>query len=328
MKKINFFTLDDPIKSGILLLDVKFFLLEKLSVSKDERDHDYEIEEYLENIEDRDEYLKKEILLEENETEDLVLLLLIKEQIIIDIMKKLKKHEILAIYPKFFIGYFDKLDKNRKIIEKDSENTYEFIFENNKLIDFNKKDENDGKISKIDYSKISGKVIEDYSFLPIFYLEERKLKKHVKIVLLLLICIIFITSIFVTITNISTEDKISEIQDRSDNIIKLNDEIKEKKEKIRFLIDETTFDKEEKKNFSNIIKEILKSKVKINVIRYNGKLEILGVAKDTKEILAFENYILSLKDVKKLNHEYIIKENNGYKFHLIIFLKGDKDEED
>lgn len=111
-KKIEYITLEEmkrELKSGIIVLENRYFNIEKISLELglDEKERELEIEEILEDrIEDYNpvEYIEKEIVLEKNEEFEEIIVILLKRDIVEEILQegKEKKIKIDGIIPTFF----------------------------------------------------------------------------------------------------------------------------------------------------------------------------------------------------------------------------------
>lgn len=120
-KKIEYITLEEmkrELKSGIIVLENRYFNIEKISLELglDEKERELEIEEILEDrIEDYNpvEYIEKEIVLEKNEEFEEIIVILLKRDIVEEILQegKEKKIKIDGIIPTFF--------RRRLEVEKD-----------------------------------------------------------------------------------------------------------------------------------------------------------------------------------------------------------------
>lgn len=151
-KKIEYITLEEmkrELKSGIIVLENRYFNIEKISLELglDEKERELEIEEILEDrIEDYNpvEYIEKEIVLEKNEEFEEIVIILLKRDIVEEILQegKEKKIRISGIVPAFFLRSIE-IDKNRAelFIDIDEE----------KVIKIELKD---GKIKNIDELEI------------------------------------------------------------------------------------------------------------------------------------------------------------------------------
>ena len=151
-KKIEYITLEEmkrELKSGIIVLENRYFKIEKISLEKglDEKERELEIEEILEErVDDYNpvEYIEKEIVLREDEEFEEIVIILLKRDIVEEILQegKEKKIRISGIVPAFFLRSIE-IDKNRAelFIDIDEE----------KVIKIELKD---GKIKNIDELEI------------------------------------------------------------------------------------------------------------------------------------------------------------------------------
>ena len=151
-KKIVYITLEEmkrELKSGIIVLENRYFKIEKISLEKglDEKERELEIEEILEErVDDYNpvEYIEKEIVLREDEEFEEIVIILLKRDIVEEILQegKEKKIRISGIVPAFFLRSIE-IDKNRAelFIDIDEE----------KVIKIELKD---GKIKNIDELEI------------------------------------------------------------------------------------------------------------------------------------------------------------------------------
>ena len=143
-KKIEYITLEEmkrELKSGIIVLENRYFNIEKISLELglDEKERELEIEEILEDrIEDYNpvEYIEKEIVLEKNEEFEEIVIILLKRDIIEEILQegKEKKIRISGIVPAFFLRSLE-IDKNKAelFIDVDEEKVIKIEFKDGKI---------------------------------------------------------------------------------------------------------------------------------------------------------------------------------------------------
>lgn len=143
-KKIEYITLEEmkrDLKSGIIVLENRYFNIEKISLELglDEKERELEIEEILEDrIEDYNpvEYIEKEIVLEKNEEFEEIIVILLKRDIVEEILQegKEKKIKISGIVPVFFLRSIE-IDKNRAelFIDIDEEKVIKVELKNGKI---------------------------------------------------------------------------------------------------------------------------------------------------------------------------------------------------
>lgn len=143
-KKIEYITLEEmkrELKSGIIVLENRYFNIEKISLELglDEKERELEIEEILEErIEEYDpvEYIEKEIVLRENEEFEEIVIILLKRDIIEEILQegKEKKIRISGIVPAFFLRSLE-IDKNKAelFIDVDEEKVIKLEFKDGKI---------------------------------------------------------------------------------------------------------------------------------------------------------------------------------------------------
>lgn len=143
-KKIEYITLEEmkrELKSGIIVLENRYFNIEKISLELglDEKERELEIEEILEDrIEDYNpvEYIEKEIVLEKNEEFEEIIVILLKRDIVEEILQegKEKKIRISGIVPVFFLRSIE-IDKNRAelFIDVDEEKVIKVELKNGKI---------------------------------------------------------------------------------------------------------------------------------------------------------------------------------------------------
>ena len=143
-KKIEYITLEEmkrELKSGIIVLENRYFKIEKISLEKglDEKERELEIEEILEErIDDYNpvEYIEKEIVLREDEEFEEIVIILLKRDIVEEILQegKEKKIRISGIVPAFFLRSIE-IDKNRAelFIDIDEEKVIKVEFKDGKI---------------------------------------------------------------------------------------------------------------------------------------------------------------------------------------------------
>lgn len=143
-KKIEYITLEEmkrELKSGVIVLENRYFNIEKISldIGLDEKERELEIEEILEErIEEYDpvEYIEKEIVLRENEEFEEIVIILLKRDIIEEILQegKEKKIRISGIVPAFFLRSLE-IDKNKAelFIDVDEEKVIKLEFKDGKI---------------------------------------------------------------------------------------------------------------------------------------------------------------------------------------------------
>lgn len=143
-KKIEYITLEEmkrELKSGIIVLENRYFNIKKISLELglDEKERELEIEEILEDrIEDYNpvEYIEKEIVLEKNEEFEEIVIILLKRDIIEEILQegKEKKIRISGIVPVFFLRSLE-IDKNKAelFIDVDEEKVIKIEFKDGKI---------------------------------------------------------------------------------------------------------------------------------------------------------------------------------------------------
>lgn len=143
-KKIEYITLEEmkrELKSGIIVLENRYFNIEKISLELglDEKERELEIEEILEDrIEDYNpiEYIEKEIVLEKNEEFEEITVILLKRDIVEEILQegKEKKIRISGIVPAFFLRSLE-IDKNKTelFIDVDEEKVIKLEFKDGKI---------------------------------------------------------------------------------------------------------------------------------------------------------------------------------------------------
>lgn len=143
-EKIEYITLEEmkrELKSGIIVLENRYFNIEKISLELglDEKDRELEIEEILEDrIEDYNpvEYIEKEIVLEKNEEFEEITIILLKRDIVEEILQegKEKKIRISGIVPAFFLRSLE-IDKNKAelFIDVDEEKVIKVEFKDGKI---------------------------------------------------------------------------------------------------------------------------------------------------------------------------------------------------
>lgn len=143
-KKIEYITLEEmkrELKSGIIVLENRYFKIEKISLEKglDEKERELEIEEILEErVDDYNpvEYIEKEIVLREDEEFEEIVIILLKRDIVEEILQegKEKKIRISGIVPAFFLRSIE-IDKNRAelFIDIDEEKVIKVEFKDGKI---------------------------------------------------------------------------------------------------------------------------------------------------------------------------------------------------
>lgn len=143
-KKIVYITLEEmkrELKSGIIVLENRYFKIEKISLEKglDEKERELEIEEILEErVDDYNpvEYIEKEIVLREDEEFEEIVIILLKRDIVEEILQegKEKKIRISGIVPAFFLRSIE-IDKNRAelFIDIDEEKVIKVEFKDGKI---------------------------------------------------------------------------------------------------------------------------------------------------------------------------------------------------
>ena len=143
-KKIEYITLEEmkrELKSGIIVLENRYFNIEKISLELglDEKERELEIEEILEDrIEDYNpvEYIEKEIVLEKNEEFEEIIVILLKRDIVEEILQegKEKKIKIDGIIPTFFLrGLEVEKDLTELFIDVDEDRVVMMEFKEGKI---------------------------------------------------------------------------------------------------------------------------------------------------------------------------------------------------
>ena len=275
LEKEEFFTIDDigneRVNSGILILNSGYFNIFLLTLDKsiDDRARALDIEEYLEGYLDdysHFSYIEKEMTLYKDENIERVLVILLKRDIVEEIIENcmLEKIKISGIYPIFFIEFFNKTGKKKEYLEIDDENFYIFSFCNDKIVDFKKIDfmkeellinfdylkdflDLDSEVITYscdeiysmmeflifkDFKKYHLKYRKDFDFLPFEYREEIEVKKVTKILSVLFLMIIFIFLILSLLLNIYINKSEKDIELEQFKIDKLQENINKKKKKI------------------------------------------------------------------------------------------------
>lgn len=143
-KKIEYITLEEmkrELKSGIIVLENRYFNIEKISleIGLDEKERELEIEEILEDrIDDYNpvEYIEKEIVLGVNSEFEELIIILLKRSIVEELLQegKEKKIEIYGVIPSFFIRSLE-VDKNiaELFIDVDEDRTVILEFADGKI---------------------------------------------------------------------------------------------------------------------------------------------------------------------------------------------------
>ena len=273
-KKIEYITLEEmkrELKSGIIVLENRYFNIEKISLELglDEKERELEIEEILEDrIEDYNpvEYIEKEIVLEKNEEFEEIL----QEG-------KEKKLRISGIVPAFFLRSLE-IDKNKAelFIDVDEEKVIKIEFKDGKIknideieierekileseveeilqdlleidltefekVSFYEKDREIGEIfqeiDNIDVEIDNWKENEieynyNYDFLPLEYLESLKMKSSIKKKVIVFFIIFILQILMGGVFQYFYNLNIEKIGDLEKNIGVYKDEIEEIREKI------------------------------------------------------------------------------------------------
>lgn len=275
LEKEQFFTIQDignkKINRGILLLESVYFNIFLITLDKtiDERERALDIEEYLDGYLDdysHFNYLEKEMTLYKDEHIEKVLIILLKRDIIDEIIENclLEKIKIEGIYPIFFVEFFNRDGNKKEYLEINDENFYIISFCNNKITDFKKIDFIKEELlinfdylkdflnlssevftysSDVIYSKMDFLVVKnfkeypleyrkDFDFLPLEYREEIELKKFLKYLFLILLVIIFIFLFLSLLLNIYINKSEKKIELEQIKIQEIEEHIDKRKKKI------------------------------------------------------------------------------------------------
>ena len=348
LKKNSFFTLEDLSSSGILLLDSQYFFFLKIKIihNNDNRSRNMEIETLIqENFQnyDKNEYIKKEIILDKDENYETLLIILLNELQIESVLFDLEEKEIKisGILPLFILGACNRNSIKKTYLEIEDETIYLFYFKDNKLYDFDEtsihnlelKDEEymfsfyNYELENVhihDYKEYNVHYLKEIDFLPKRYQEKNKNRKLIKWLGSIFVFTLLIETIFYFSSSFYIDSKCSEIQDMQNTIHAMNLDITKKRENITNLLEEENIFnnqniKLKNRKISDFIKFLIKhgETIQINSIQYNiENLTITGFTNKKENLINFEKYIFSNDVVKNLIHDSIIFKENRYYFNL------------